>query len=135
MSTTVTYPNWVHGMVSAAFFQQMSAIFADVTPTTPSGEEGVRSVSGFYLNDHLIEVVKIGTINMGERGVFDVSVLMDNSVGTYLKVRPDEPAQIFCADVVLSFGCPLGSKMEVSDEELAQLPVVLLPLPTAAVDS
>ena len=132
MSTTVTYPNWVHGMVSAAFFQQMSAIFADVTPTTPSGEEGVRSVSGFYLNDHLIEVVKIGTINMGERGVFKVCVLMDNSISTYLQVRTDDPAQIFCADIVLSFGCPLGSQKEISDEELAQLPVVLLPVPVAS---
>lgn len=132
MSTTVNYPNWVHDMVSGAFFQQMSAIFADVTPTAPSGEEGVRSVSAFYYQDQLMEVVKIGTINMGERGVFDVSILMDNSIRTYLQVRPENPTQIFCADVILSFGCPLGSQKEISDEELAQLPVVLLPVPVAS---
>ena len=132
MSTTVNYPNWVHDMVSAAFFQDMAAIFADVMPVSPSGEEGLRSVTGFYLNDHLIEVVQIGTIKVEGRGEFSVCVFLPDSVGTYLQVRPENPTQIFCADVILSFGCPLGSqKMKIADEELAQLPVVLLPVPAA----
>ena len=110
----------------------MSAIFADVTPIKPSGEEGVRSVTGFYLNGRLIEAVQIGTIDMKERGKFSVAILPPDSVQTYLQVRPDDPAQIFCADIVWSFGCPLGDrKIKISDEELAELPVILLPVPAA----
>lgn len=132
MSTATTYPNWAYDMVTAGFFQQMSAIFADVVPTTPSGEEGTRSVDAFYFQDRLMQAITIGTIDMKERGDFYVAVLLPDSAEAYLQARPDDPAQIFCADIVWSFCCPLGGKkMKIADEELAQLPVVLLPVPAA----